>query len=765
MDFKQNYCRKRWPDFLFLALISLVVAIFYGRLFAGQMLYLSDVLLYQLPEKMFIRNSLLEGCLPVYNPGVLSGVPMLSNIDAGILYPLNLILLTGSLLDGFHLFVVVHMLLAGWVMYALCRWGLRLSYWPALAGALAYSPGAYLWSMSGNSTYRCAWLIPLFMLGLFWYFRQGNKRIGKAVGFLLSVFSLALLFYCGNFYEAYWTLIFAGTGILFWMVKFYRSHKVKRFDLLLKFLLIVIGGVLLAMPQILPTLLVANDSYRGGGLSLREASHWSFPPLRLVEMFVPYFFGSREGAGLFYGSLYTVDAKFPGCGGSPWADAFFIGFPVLFGAVIYFFYAGKSWLRYFLITVCLWSFLMALGKLTPVYSLFYYILPGFKIFRHPEKFMQWVNFSLILAGACGLEKFRRDLKAVKWIKWLTLISGAVLFVGVVIIIACFLGFPEAYSRYFQEMGSKWNGERIFSWQLTSVLSSLICLVIIFLAVKYFRNRRRMALACLVAVSFFQLLFWSLMIKWTIPVSTFEKVLCWNSKLTDFDHSQWRIFTSSKFYYPPENEEVKGNSLLQMYANLKYNSPILKHLYTVQGFSPVGSRKYREYLDFGKHGASEVLDKLSVRFIAAGIVAPEKLPKGDKIIYQDMGKGFTLIENTNALPRVEFISPKNRVPAEFEDYGAGGILVKTAQPGKIVFHEMFIDGWKCFETKTGKELKVSKSPDGFIEIQANNPGDFKLYYEPPGLKLGTALMFAGLILVLFHFLLILKKSDIFTNNRA
>jgi hypothetical protein len=51
----------------------------------------SDLYSYQLPIRRFVRDSLLQFELPVWNPHVLAGVPLFAGWQAGVLYPPNLL--------------------------------------------------------------------------------------------------------------------------------------------------------------------------------------------------------------------------------------------------------------------------------------------------------------------------------------------------------------------------------------------------------------------------------------------------------------------------------------------------------------------------------------------------------------------------------------------------------------------------------------------------------------------------------------------------
>ena len=330
-------------------MIVIGVFLFYGRILFGDMPFTGDYLIYQLPEKTLIRECLQQGSMPFINPYILSGTPMMENIATGSFYPLNILLIFGSPVFGFNLFIFIHILLAGWAMYILLAKGVNLHKYASCIGGLSYALSGPLWGMIDKGFIVSAWLIPLFFWGVILFHSSVIQK--RVFGYISSVVTLTLFFYSGNLLEAYFAIIVAGIGSVWFafcassanftelgilkkgvdlsgaarssniehpISKYLMNGNVINYHtikLLFSYIFLVFTSVLLALPQLLPTYKASLISYRSSGVGLESAQHWSFPVMRIIEYFVPFAFGSRINGGLCYGQFYTNNAH--AAGGSP----------------------------------------------------------------------------------------------------------------------------------------------------------------------------------------------------------------------------------------------------------------------------------------------------------------------------------------------------------------------------------------------------------------------------------------------------------------
>ena len=160
----------------------------------------------------------------------------------------------------------------------------------------------------------------------------------------------------------------------------------------------------LAAVQIVPTAGRLAGSPRRG-LGFAEATVWSMPPARLVEMVFPRFFGDppRDLEGLFFGGGINdrgypyVESLYPGLlltvlgaaallgGGIPrraaWALAFGAG--------------------------CF----LALGRHNPLYGALRRAVPPLAVLRYPEKFAVLAVLALAVAGVLGWQRLLDERRA------------------------------------------------------------------------------------------------------------------------------------------------------------------------------------------------------------------------------------------------------------------------------------------------------------------------------------------------------------------
>ena len=174
---------KRHPVIreLFPAAILLLAAIgFYWRiLFTGGAWKPAgggDLVSFLFPTYRFAAASLKSGTLPLWNPHLYSGAPFLADMQAGLFYPLNLLLFWVApefAYETLQWMVVLHVFLAGLFMYLCLRYlepGRQIRVHAALAGAIAYMFSDLFIVHFGNLNLVAvaAWLPLIFLLFYLW---------------------------------------------------------------------------------------------------------------------------------------------------------------------------------------------------------------------------------------------------------------------------------------------------------------------------------------------------------------------------------------------------------------------------------------------------------------------------------------------------------------------------------------------------------------------------------------------------------------------
>ncbi len=157
-------------------------------------------------------------------------------------------------------------------------------------------------------------------------------------------------------------------------------------------LLALLICVVISAVQFFPSYEMAGLSNRADGVTFAEAVETSYPPLELLEYGVPQVFGdSVRGSTVPY---------FGAWGERIVSD--YIGLPVLLLAMMGLF-GGKRRYRWFLLILVFSGTLIGLGRYTPVYWILYQVMPGFDGFRSPGTYMFLTNCGLIGLAAFGLD--------------------------------------------------------------------------------------------------------------------------------------------------------------------------------------------------------------------------------------------------------------------------------------------------------------------------------------------------------------------------
>ncbi len=258
-----------------------LTVLFWGSLYLGYGLIGGDVYSYSLPQKVFLSDELARGEIPLWNPLVGQGYPVLGESQTAALYPLNL--LCFGLLDvqtAWNLVLLLHYLLAFLAAVWCGRW-LGLQRTGSLLAAIVYvygwfPPRAFLdWAILGG-----VWLPwSLGCLAAYWQTRRPRYALGLSLGIGLQLlgghYQLALLT---------WLLLFAWGS---WQV--WRSRQTPGMIRRAVIVCLAFGlGVGLAAVQLLPTWELKGRSQRASAGGEHEPAYGHIPPIYLSQLALPW---------------------------------------------------------------------------------------------------------------------------------------------------------------------------------------------------------------------------------------------------------------------------------------------------------------------------------------------------------------------------------------------------------------------------------------------------------------------------------------------
>lgn len=393
--------------------------LFGPMLLAREVLYWGTPMLQFVPWHRLAIETLRLGEMPLWNPLLGMGAPLLANLQSALLYPPNILLLIFGPEHGHGYLVVLHLVFAGIGMVLLSR-RLGIGVFGQLVAGLVYSLSGYMvaraWFISINHT--AAWL-PWILFSMEGLLEAAEKRASIKQSFapiLGLAFTLAMQWLSGHAQTAWYSLLLLA-GWTLWRLR----TSFNRATLLWLVSRLLIAGSLafaLAAAQLLPTAEYLSLSQRAGTLDREFALTYSFWPWRLLGFFFPDLFGSPV-SGDYWGY------------GNFWEDAIYIGiFPILLGLGA----IGRSLrsaagdyaLEKFLFVLSLITLLLALGKNTPVFPFLFDYVPTFNLFQAPSRWNILLIFSLALLAASGAERWSTpQARGLYWTRLLTAGAGII----------------------------------------------------------------------------------------------------------------------------------------------------------------------------------------------------------------------------------------------------------------------------------------------------------------------------------------------------
>ncbi|HYK42218.1 MAG TPA: hypothetical protein VE007_07480 [Thermoanaerobaculia bacterium] len=265
------------PGLLFATLVAVVWAdpLWTGRTFTGR-----DLLAYNLPMEKVIHDAYSDGTLPVWNPWISGGRPLLPNPNSGALYPPRIALSLLPFPLAMRLFPLLHWTSAGLGVFVLLRF-LALGRGAAWVGAATYAFSGVAISEVFYPHIQAGFaLLPWIA------WAAARRRASGSRGTLL----LAALFGLDFLAADVFTGALAVAVALLWIFA-EEDGGVRRAEWLAVAVAAALGA-LLAAPQIVATAFWIPETNRAVlGMKLSEATYFSVSPFRLAELLIPYPFG------------------------------------------------------------------------------------------------------------------------------------------------------------------------------------------------------------------------------------------------------------------------------------------------------------------------------------------------------------------------------------------------------------------------------------------------------------------------------------------
>lgn len=384
---------------------------------------LLDLALENYPWKAFIRDSLSQGQLPLWNPYLFAGVPFLAAGQHSGLYPftwLHYILPNAS---AFGWFAVSQLWLAGLGAYLFLRL-LGLQRPAAVIGGVAYELCGFL-TLSvvfPMIVASAAWL-PYLLASLELIVRRYPFRGRPATipWMAAGAIVIGLQIFAGHIEILYYSLMVAA-GYALWRLPTLAFGAARQpWSAVLLRALAMLGvpafGMALGAVQFLPLYELASTSFRDGRASYQQVLDWSLPARHILVYLVPNLYGNSSHHEYFNWFTRAWTPALAANGTIDWSlknsveGGAYLGILPLMLAVV----AVRRWWRnrqfgglvdwffspwVFFVLLAVVSLAFAFG--TPLYALIFW-LPGISQLHSPFRWVFPLSLAVAALAAYGLD--------------------------------------------------------------------------------------------------------------------------------------------------------------------------------------------------------------------------------------------------------------------------------------------------------------------------------------------------------------------------
>jgi len=345
-------------------------------------------------RSMYIEHFKETGEILQWNPYIFGGMPYVEAFHGDIFYPFSVLKFSGSLYRTLGLNLFFHIFFAGLFMYW-CARQFRLSKIASLLAGVCYTFSPYLVSLVAPGHDGKIFVTTLFPLVILFTERGFNKQ--PFLSFTMLGLVIGTIIVSPHPQMSYFVL---------WAMAFFAAYK----------LIVLAVEKRSVIPCIRPALLVTYAVVIG--LLISAIQFWPgyyytthFSPRADVkrgwEWSTSWAMHEEEAMGLLIPEFAGTAGEEPGMvywGKNPFKDnSEAVGAATFFLALLGFLFARRR-TAYFFGGLGIFALLYALADTTPVFKLFYWIIPKVSSLRAPSMIMFMFSFSAALLAGMGLQR-------------------------------------------------------------------------------------------------------------------------------------------------------------------------------------------------------------------------------------------------------------------------------------------------------------------------------------------------------------------------
>jgi hypothetical protein len=749
-------------------LLLVPLILFSPVIVSGRSLFWGTVSTQFVPWWDFAWDTVLQGQIPLWNPWVGMGAPLVANYQSAIFYPPYWLLLLVYALAGVSwmswavTFVVVFHLAWSGLGVAKIAQTLGLNRSAQIVAGLAFCLSGYLVARAGflSINAAAAWLPWIMYYGMRVALRKKNAT------WMLGI-SMALQLLTGHAQTTWYSLLLGGIWTVFWSFKDpVTQSKLKNFwRSLTQFILAGLMGAAISAIQLLPTIEYLLQSQRAGEYGYAEAMTYSFWPWRFLTLVVPNIFGN-PAAGNYWGY------------GNYWEDAVYIGLlPILIGVGA----AVRGILRkpkdedfksplidksllIFLGCAVLIGFLLALGINTSLFPFLYEHVPTFNLFQAPTRFSLWAEISLAILAGIGVHQLSPPRGRRQY--WMRLAAaGCFAVLG-----GSFLGWlllSNVKTTFFIPIG--WAG----------FLGLGTALVVLFQPERDQVERRKIWNGLLIMLVAIDLLAAGWGLNPGIKSTFYEKVEGWQRGARVFIPADLEYNLKFKKFFRFESFNV-DLPWEEMYQDLLPNLPLLQRIEMVNNFDPLVPARYQRWMDeYNKVDGKDLhpmTRMMKIGYIVSPAIGPDqaidlapvesfdevRLVRSATTALDDEAVLTQILNGTiDFSEKIILTSLNGQISSTCQSGGRGEIVVVNARPGYVkinsnlagpswlIWSQTWYPGWTA-RIDGGQRVTVERA-NFLFQAVCVPAGDHtvEFIYRPVLFYLGagiTILSIVGLLIV-------------------
>lgn len=487
---KPHFMETHWNKIIIIVLILLPLIYFAAFLSADRIIAGSDYLIGGYPLKKWIAA---QGEMPLWYSHIFGGVPILGSPVGGPLAPLEQLRAILPIHVVLAVTFIIVFILAGIGMYLYLK-EIGVSGYTAAIGAVAYQFIGNLATtpMAGHAGRAAS--VALFPLMLFFVHR--GLKTKQLLCFLLMALATTFAFYEGHFQITYYGLLFILAYAIYYLLANRKKYTGKDIVRVVVYGLCAGVFICLLMAAVwLPTLGGLGTGARGVERGYEFATSWAMPPLETIDLVIPTYSGILDNYWGF--SHFKLHMEYFGL------------FAVIFAILAVVFFWKKPYTKFYVMSTLVVLF-VAFGGYTPVYRIFYTLIPGFKLMRAPNLSFYLVSFGFIVLAALGFENIlsveRHEKKGQQFRKKYSIAAIVVIAILLVTGIVCAAGSTSIVNSMQDAFGAKFTaelGQRAADAKLTKIASNFsefvkgiwrtLIFVVLLLGVAYLYLKRKLPL--------------------------------------------------------------------------------------------------------------------------------------------------------------------------------------------------------------------------------------------------------------------------------